>query len=99
MLDNLVGLSSLCVSVIYVIIGILIVPNLRFPLWATLMAAAFFVGCALTHAHIASEAFASDVTPPLHAYTMVALHAAQGVGGTGFIAAVARRRLVVRLEE
>ena len=54
MLNNLVGLSSLWVSVAYVIIGLLVVPNLRFPLWVTLMAGAFFVGCALTHAHIAS---------------------------------------------
>ena len=98
---SLAGYTSLWVSVVYVIIGLLIVPSLRFPLWATVLAGAFFAGCALTHAHIAAEAFGAHhgVVPPLDAYIMVVLHTVQGVGGTGFIAAISRRRLVVRMEE
>lgn len=99
MLDSLVGLSSLWVAACYIIIGLLVIPNLRFPLWATLMAGAFFVGCALTHIHIAGDAFAGGEVAPFHARTMIALHVMQGVGGTGFIVAMKRKRLVVRMED
>ena len=100
----LAGATSLWVSVVYLIVGGLVVPNLRFPPWATVLASLFFVGCALTHAHIAASIFAShgdparSVVPPLDAWTMLALHVVQGAGGTGFIVAIARKRLVVRLE-
>ena len=104
MLIELAGLTSLWVSICYLIIGGLIVPNLRFPWPATILAAAFFIGCALTHAHIAADTFsahgnhAEGVMPPLDAAIMLVLHTVQGIGGTGFIVAISRKKLVVRLE-
>ena len=99
MLDSLVGWSSLWVATCYIVIGLLVVPNLRFPAWVTALAALFFVGCALTHAHIASEVFAAHTTHPFHAMLMVVLHVVQGIGGTGFIAAIYRKRLIVKMED
>ena len=99
MLDTVVALSSLWVSVCYIIIGLLIVPNLNFPVWATVMGALFFVGCALTHAHIAADAFEPPIVVAAHAYIMIVLHVIQGIGGTGFIVAISTKRVIVRLEE
>jgi hypothetical protein len=102
---EIAGFTSLWVSICYLIIGGLIIPTLRFPLGSTVAGILFFLGCAFTHAHIAADVFAShgdasqSVMPPLDAWIMVVLHVVQGIGGTGFIVAISRKRLVVRLEK
>lgn len=99
------AMTSLWVSVDYLILGGMIMPILNFPLRATILSGAFFVGCALTHVMIAGMVLTWSMPgmgPEMlitMLYLMVALHVIQGIGGTGFIVLVARRRLVVRLEE
>ena len=98
-LDWAVALSSGWVALLYTITGGAVMPNLRFPLPATLLAAAFFVGCALTHIHIAEGVIMADFTHVGESWLMLFLHVVQGVGGTGFIVAIHRGRLVVKLED
>jgi hypothetical protein len=99
-LEIVVGLSSLWVAGCYLIIGMLVIPGLRFPAWVTFVAGLFFVGCALTHAHIATEAFAAHhASASFNAGLMILLHVAQGIGGSGFVVAMMRGKLVVRLEK
>jgi uncharacterized membrane protein YkgB len=96
-LANAVAASSLLVSVIYLVIGLLMLPGLRFDLLPTLGGGLFFVGCALTHAHICVEVVSGVAHHGLA--LMLALHLMQVVGGAIFVFELGRKRLVVRLEE
>ena len=93
----LTGVLSLFVSAAYLVVNLLVLPGIRLDWPAVLFAALFFVGCSITHMHIALHLI---VDVPLiggeHGNTVA--HGMQVVGAAGFIYMMAARRIVVRSE-
>lgn len=93
------SISSGYVAALYVMIGLLVFPKLRPPLLITVMAALFFVGCAMTHVHIAFEVANGEYPHIPHVVMMSVLHVMQAIGGSAFVyLLLSDRELVVTME-
>ena len=100
----LAAATSGWVAVNYLVIGGMLVPSLNAPWRVTLEGVLFFVGCSLSHVMIAMMCMMWPVSVMgpsgtlAMLYAMSALHVMQILGGAGFVADVARSRLVLRVE-
>jgi signal transduction histidine kinase/CheY-like chemotaxis protein len=105
MLLHLTAVLALAVAVLYGFIGLYVVPKLAriadrtsgLLRAAQYGAAAFFVGCAMTHIALAEHMLAVPELIRGHEWAHLAPHVAQVVGGATF-ALIAWRRLDVRLQ-
>lgn len=97
MIELSVAILSLGVSAIYLIIGLLVMPNLRLDWMALVGAVLFFVGCALTHLHLGGDLLFGFGFQHGVGWQLV-FHIMQAIGGMIFIFKMTRKRLVVKLE-